>query len=131
MRSNVTPGTNLALFCIQNLEKKTDREKLLIRVGRRTRGAQRLDKTIKMFGLYSTDFMAYERDNQRLKHLNEKQEIQILQPLSTLISVFWLNYSQKERGVGSRGDSHISDTSGMGVIVYCAWLVPTGRASCK
>lgn len=72
MRSNVTPGTNLALFCIQNLGKKTDREKLLIRVGKKTRGAHRLDKAIKTFGLYSARFTTYERDNQWIKRSNEK-----------------------------------------------------------
>lgn len=62
MRSNVTPGTNLALFCIQNLCKNKDKAKLLIRVGKKTRGAHRLDKAIKTFGLYSTNFMTCERE---------------------------------------------------------------------
>lgn len=61
MRSNVTPGTNLALFCIQNLGKKTDREKLLIRIGKKTRGAQRTDKAIKRLGLYSARFTTCKR----------------------------------------------------------------------
>ncbi len=112
-------------------KKKTDREKLQIRVGKKTRGAHRLDKAIKTFGLYSKDLTTYERDNQRIKHSNEKWELQRLQPLSTLISVFWLSYSQRGGGRQRETQSHISETSGVGVIVYCAWLALTGRASCK
>lgn len=63
MRSNVTPGTNLALFCIQNLknkQKKQNMEKLLIRVIKQTRRVHRLDKAIKIFGFNITDFTTYE-----------------------------------------------------------------------
>lgn len=56
MRSSVTPGTNLALFCIQNLGEE-NRKKLLIKVGLKTRGAQKRDIETNTSGLYSTDFM--------------------------------------------------------------------------
>lgn len=52
MRSNVTPGTSLALFCIQNLQnKKTHRD---------VKGW----KKIKTCGLYSLNCIIYKRDNQ-------------------------------------------------------------------
>lgn len=41
---------------------------MLIRVGKETIGAHRLDKAIKIFGLCGTDFTTYERHNQRIKH---------------------------------------------------------------
>ena len=70
-------------------------------------------------------------DNQRVKHSHDKWELQRLQPLSTLISVFWLSYSQKWRGRQRETHSRIFWSVWHGAIVYWARLASTGQASCK
>lgn len=68
MRSSVTPGTNLALFCIQNLKDKTYKGwKKLLQVVKQMRSS---DKK-KMFGFYITHFMTY---NHQEKHSSDKWE---------------------------------------------------------
>lgn len=105
MRSNVTPGTNLALFCIQNLGgEKKHRERLVIRAVMKTRGAHRRDNAIKAFGLYSTNFMTNEGNNQRINTQMKNEPFKDYNHWA-LISVFWLSYS--ERGGGEGGGTHI------------------------
>lgn len=68
MRSSVTPGTNLALFCIQNLkDKKYKGWKELLQVVKQMRSSNKK----KMFSFYITHFMTY---NHQEKHSSEKWE---------------------------------------------------------
>lgn len=65
MRSSVTPGTNLALFCIQNLkDKKYKGWKKLLQVVKQMRSSNK-------FGFYITHFTTY---NHQEKHSSEKWE---------------------------------------------------------
>lgn len=119
MRSNVTPGTNLALFCIQNLGGK-HRERLVIRAVMKTRGAHRRDNAIKAFGLYSTNFMTNEGNNQRINTQMKNEPFKDYNHWA-LISVFWLSYSQRGGGKAARYTSYFWNAcQGGGGCLLCA-----------
>lgn len=120
MRSNVTPGTNLALFCIQNLGGKKDRERLVIRAVMKTRGAHRRDNAIKAFGLYSTNFMTSEGNNQRINTQMKNEPFKDYNHWA-LISVFWLSYSQRGGGKAAGYTSYFWNAcQGGGGCLLCA-----------
>lgn len=60
MRSNVTPGTNLALFCIQNLKDK--RRKHGKAADHRYKTNKRCSQ---IFGFCVPDFTTYERETKK------------------------------------------------------------------
>ena len=113
--------------------ERADREKIRVRnnTSSQTRQSPPPPQKKKELGVHSTNYMTRERDNEQIKPSKKKQKLQRLQQLSHLMSVFWLSDSQRGGGRQRDTQSHISEMSGMGVIVYCAWLAPTGRASCK
>lgn len=129
MRSNVTPGTNLALFCIQNLGGKTQGKVSDQGCNENKRGSQTRQCNKSVWPLQHKFYDQWGKQSAD-KHSNEKRALQRLQPLSTDKCIL---AELQSKGRGEGGEIHIvflKCLSGAGVVYY-ARLAPRGRASCK
>lgn len=103
MRSNVTPGTNLALFCIQNLGGKTQGKVSDQGCNENKRGSQTRQCNKSVWPLQHKFYDQWGKQSAD-KHSNEKRALQRLQPLSTDKCIL-AELQSKARGEG--GEIHI------------------------